>query len=191
MYYPLQCSHCVVLLTPWQERVRNHKYRSVGDLEKDIFLLCHNAQTYNLEGSQVNPRGFLTFHSLCAIIGVVNRARRWCGEEEPWRVCLHLCLHLQIYEDSIVIKSVFESARQRIVTDEEQKETVSASHSDNGRRVEDQFVPSAGGSETQTLGHVGIKSDQWLKSLKSVFYKKSSSCFVSLCFNQWKRYQCS
>lgn len=36
-----------------QERVRNHKYRSVGDLEKDIFLLCHNAQTYNLEGSQV------------------------------------------------------------------------------------------------------------------------------------------
>uniref|UniRef100_A0A7N8XK98 Probable global transcription activator SNF2L2 n=1 Tax=Mastacembelus armatus TaxID=205130 RepID=A0A7N8XK98_9TELE len=64
-----------------RERVRNHKYRSVGDLEKDIFLLCHNAQTYNLEGSQ-------------------------------------------IYEDSIVIKSVFESARQRIVTDEEQKETV-------------------------------------------------------------------
>nr|XP_020472522.1 probable global transcription activator SNF2L2 isoform X2 [Monopterus albus] len=83
-----------------RERVRNHKYRSVGDLEKDIFLLCHNAQTYNLEGSQ-------------------------------------------IYEDSIVIKSVFESARQRIVTDEEQKEMVSASHSDNGGRAEDQFVPSA------------------------------------------------
>ncbi|GLD51690.1 probable global transcription activator SNF2L2 isoform X1 [Lates japonicus] len=83
-----------------RERVRNHKYRSVGDLEKDIFLLCHNAQTYNLEGSQ-------------------------------------------IYEDSIVIKSVFESARQRIVTDEEQKETVSTSHSDNGSRAEDQFVPSA------------------------------------------------
>uniref|UniRef100_A0A8C2ZW34 Si:dkey-226m8.10 n=1 Tax=Cyclopterus lumpus TaxID=8103 RepID=A0A8C2ZW34_CYCLU len=62
-----------------RERVRNHKYRSVVDLEKDVFLLCHNAQTYNLEGSQ-------------------------------------------IYEDSIVIKSVFESARQRIVTDEERKE---------------------------------------------------------------------
>uniref|UniRef100_A0A3Q0R7C7 Si:dkey-226m8.10 n=1 Tax=Amphilophus citrinellus TaxID=61819 RepID=A0A3Q0R7C7_AMPCI len=84
-----------------RERVRNHKYRSVGDLEKDIFLLCHNAQTYNLEGSQ-------------------------------------------IYEDSIVIKSVFESARQRIVTDEEQKETVSASHSNNGAGAEDKFVPSAG-----------------------------------------------
>ncbi|XP_076019752.1 SWI/SNF-related matrix-associated actin-dependent regulator of chromatin subfamily A member 2 [Genypterus blacodes] len=83
-----------------RERVRNHKYRSVGDLEKDIILLCHNAQTFNLEGSQ-------------------------------------------IYEDSIVIKSVFESARQRIVTDEEQKEAVSTSHSDNGGGAEDQFVPSA------------------------------------------------
>ncbi|KAA8584359.1 hypothetical protein FQN60_008144 [Etheostoma spectabile] len=66
-----------------RERVRNHKYRTVADLEKDIFLLCHNAQTYNLEGSQ------------------------------------------------------------RIVTDEEQKETVSASHSDNGGGAEDQFVRSA------------------------------------------------
>ncbi|XP_061589327.1 probable global transcription activator SNF2L2 isoform X1 [Cololabis saira] len=83
-----------------RERVRNHKYRSVGDLEKDIFLLCHNAQTYNLEGSQ-------------------------------------------IYEDSIVIKSVFESARQRIVTNEEQRDTVSASHGDNGGGDEHQFVPSA------------------------------------------------
>ncbi|XP_008421747.1 probable global transcription activator SNF2L2 isoform X2 [Poecilia reticulata] len=82
-----------------RERVRNHKYRSVGDLEKDVFLLCHNAQTYNLEGSQ-------------------------------------------IYEDSIVIKSVFESARQRIVADEEQKETVSAAHGNHGGGAEDQFVQS-------------------------------------------------
>ncbi|XP_061787737.1 probable global transcription activator SNF2L2 isoform X1 [Nerophis lumbriciformis] len=66
-----------------RERVRNHKYRSVGDLEKDVFLLCHNAQTYNLEGSQ-------------------------------------------IYEDSIVIKSVFESARLRIVTDEEPRQTAAS-----------------------------------------------------------------
>lgn len=36
-----------------QERVRSHKYRNVGDLEKDVMLLCHNAQTFNLEGSQV------------------------------------------------------------------------------------------------------------------------------------------
>lgn len=34
--------------------MRNHKYRSLGDLEKDVMLLCHNAQTYNLEGSQVS-----------------------------------------------------------------------------------------------------------------------------------------
>lgn len=59
-------------------------------------------------------------------------------------VCVCVCKSLQIYEDSIVIKSVFESARQRIVTDEEQKETVSASHSNNGGGAEDQFVPSAG-----------------------------------------------
>uniref|UniRef100_A0AAX7TD91 SWI/SNF related, matrix associated, actin dependent regulator of chromatin, subfamily a, member 2 n=1 Tax=Astatotilapia calliptera TaxID=8154 RepID=A0AAX7TD91_ASTCA len=39
-----------------KERVRNHKYRNVGDLEKDVMLLCQNAQTFNLEGSQVrNP----------------------------------------------------------------------------------------------------------------------------------------
>uniref|UniRef100_A0A673KW45 Probable global transcription activator SNF2L2 n=1 Tax=Sinocyclocheilus rhinocerous TaxID=307959 RepID=A0A673KW45_9TELE len=36
-----------------KERVRSHKYRGVSDLEKDVMLLCHNAQTYNLEGSQV------------------------------------------------------------------------------------------------------------------------------------------
>uniref|UniRef100_A0A8C0BVU6 SWI/SNF related, matrix associated, actin dependent regulator of chromatin, subfamily a, member 2 n=1 Tax=Buteo japonicus TaxID=224669 RepID=A0A8C0BVU6_9AVES len=35
-----------------KERIRNHKYRSLGDLEKDVMLLCHNAQTFNLEGSQ-------------------------------------------------------------------------------------------------------------------------------------------
>lgn len=37
-----------------QDRVRSHKYRGVGDLEKDVMLLCHNAQTFNLEGSQVS-----------------------------------------------------------------------------------------------------------------------------------------
>uniref|UniRef100_A0A673XTW3 SWI/SNF related BAF chromatin remodeling complex subunit ATPase 2 n=1 Tax=Salmo trutta TaxID=8032 RepID=A0A673XTW3_SALTR len=35
-----------------KERVRSHKFRSVSDLEKDVMLLCHNAQTFNLEGSQ-------------------------------------------------------------------------------------------------------------------------------------------
>ncbi|CAB1332395.1 unnamed protein product [Coregonus sp. 'balchen'] len=72
-----------------RERVRNHKYRSVGDLEKDIILLCHNAQTFNLEGSQ-------------------------------------------IFEDSIVLKSVFESARQRIVSDDEEKQDSTAIRNDDG-----------------------------------------------------------
>ncbi|XP_071208564.1 probable global transcription activator SNF2L2 isoform X2 [Salvelinus alpinus] len=62
-----------------KERVRSHKFRSVSDLEKDVMLLCHNAQTFNLEGSQ-------------------------------------------IYEDSIVLQSVFKSARQRIVKEEESEE---------------------------------------------------------------------
>lgn len=62
--------------------------------------------------------------------------------------CVYVCVcffpQLQIYEDSIVIKSVFESARQRIVATEQQKETVSTSHSDNGGEAGDQFVPLAG-----------------------------------------------
>ncbi|XP_048651054.1 transcription activator BRG1 isoform X3 [Marmota marmota marmota] len=54
-----------------KERIRNHKYRSLSDLEKDVMLLCQNAQTFNLEGSL-------------------------------------------IYEDSIVLQSVFTSVRQKI-----------------------------------------------------------------------------
>uniref|UniRef100_A0A8C9ZLM4 SWI/SNF related BAF chromatin remodeling complex subunit ATPase 4a n=1 Tax=Sander lucioperca TaxID=283035 RepID=A0A8C9ZLM4_SANLU len=34
-----------------KERIRSHKYRSLNDLEKDVMLLCQNAQTFNLEGS--------------------------------------------------------------------------------------------------------------------------------------------
>lgn len=128
------------VLSASQERVRNHKYRSVGDLEKDIFLLCHNAQTYNLEGSQVNAKSSKPCFTASIALSQSFKPR------ECVCLCACLCLPLQIYEDSIVIKSVFESARQRIVTDEEQKEAVGASHSDNGGRAEDQFVPSAGES---------------------------------------------
>lgn len=42
------------LLPSPQERIRNHKYRSLNDLEKDVMLLCQNAQTFNLEGSLVS-----------------------------------------------------------------------------------------------------------------------------------------
>ncbi|XP_061119821.1 probable global transcription activator SNF2L2 [Conger conger] len=69
-----------------KERVRNHKYRNVEDLEKDVLLLCHNAQTFHLEGSQ-------------------------------------------IYEDSIVLQSVFKSARQKIA-EKEQREAESADDND-------------------------------------------------------------
>ncbi|XP_060927167.1 LOW QUALITY PROTEIN: probable global transcription activator SNF2L2 [Limanda limanda] len=62
-----------------KERVRSSKYRGIGDLEKDVMLLCHNAQTFNLEGSQ-------------------------------------------IYEDSIVLQSVFKSAKQKIAKDAESDE---------------------------------------------------------------------
>ncbi|XP_039205925.1 transcription activator BRG1-like isoform X2 [Crotalus tigris] len=59
-----------------KERIRNHKYRSLNDLEKDVMLLCQNAQTFNLEGSL-------------------------------------------IYEDSIVLQSVFTSVRQKIEKEED------------------------------------------------------------------------
>uniref|UniRef100_A0A8C1RR04 SWI/SNF related, matrix associated, actin dependent regulator of chromatin, subfamily a, member 4a n=1 Tax=Cyprinus carpio TaxID=7962 RepID=A0A8C1RR04_CYPCA len=59
-----------------KERIRSHKYRTLNDLEKDVMLLCQNAQTFNLEGSQ-------------------------------------------IYEDSIVLQSVFTSVRQKIEKEEE------------------------------------------------------------------------
>ncbi|XP_049649950.1 probable global transcription activator SNF2L2 isoform X2 [Accipiter gentilis] len=63
-----------------KERIRNHKYRNLSDLEKDVMLLCHNAQAFNLEGSQ-------------------------------------------IYEDSIVLQSVFKSARQKIAKEESEDES--------------------------------------------------------------------
>ncbi|KAK6305034.1 hypothetical protein J4Q44_G00238140 [Coregonus suidteri] len=89
-----------------RERVRNHKYRSVGDLEKDIILLCHNAQTFNLEGSQ-------------------------------------------IFEDSIVLKSVFESARQRIVSDDEEKQDSTAIRNDDGGRDNHENGDNAGDTEDE------------------------------------------
>uniref|UniRef100_A0A673BWX0 Probable global transcription activator SNF2L2 n=1 Tax=Sphaeramia orbicularis TaxID=375764 RepID=A0A673BWX0_9TELE len=73
-----------------KERVRNHKYRTVGDLEKDVMLLCHNAQTFNLEGSQ----------------------------------------------DSIVLQSVFKSARQKIAKDEESEDDSDDDEDDDDSEAE-------------------------------------------------------
>jgi len=46
---------CVLLCFIYrvQQRIRSHYYRSLDDVEKDVLLLCKNAQTYNVEGSLV------------------------------------------------------------------------------------------------------------------------------------------
>ena len=36
-----------------QQRIKDHRYRSLADLEKDMMGLCKNAQTYNVDGSLV------------------------------------------------------------------------------------------------------------------------------------------
>uniref|UniRef100_A0AAQ6A0Q1 SWI/SNF related, matrix associated, actin dependent regulator of chromatin, subfamily a, member 4 n=1 Tax=Amphiprion ocellaris TaxID=80972 RepID=A0AAQ6A0Q1_AMPOC len=42
-----------------KERIRGHRYRSLGDLERDVMLLFQNAQTFNLEGSLVSTKKHL------------------------------------------------------------------------------------------------------------------------------------
>jgi len=58
-------------ITKIRNRIRNEKYRSLDDLEKDINLMCQNTQKYNIEGSL-------------------------------------------IFEDSVILQSVFSSARQML-----------------------------------------------------------------------------
>ncbi|KAK2086676.1 hypothetical protein P7K49_036101 [Saguinus oedipus] len=36
-----------------KEPIHNHRYRRLNDLEKDVMLLCQNAQTFDLEGSLI------------------------------------------------------------------------------------------------------------------------------------------
>lgn len=90
-------------------------------------------------------------------------------EGQHW-ACVCVYLQSQIYEDSIVIKSVFESARQRIVTNEQQKETVSTSHSDNGGEAEDQFAPSAG-------------EHQWTKARRRRKKQKAEGKYCEVAFD--------
>lgn len=35
-------------------RITTSKYRSIDDLEEDFLVMCRNAQTYNVEGSQIH-----------------------------------------------------------------------------------------------------------------------------------------
>uniref|UniRef100_A0A4W3GQL3 SWI/SNF related BAF chromatin remodeling complex subunit ATPase 4a n=1 Tax=Callorhinchus milii TaxID=7868 RepID=A0A4W3GQL3_CALMI len=92
-----------------KERIRNHKYRCLNDLERDVMLLCQNAQTYNLEGSL-------------------------------------------IYEDSIVLQSVFTSVRQKIEKEEDSEED-----SEEGEEEEEEGSES----ECKTLGGVLFHSLPW------------------------------
>ncbi|KAA0713500.1 Transcription activator BRG1 [Triplophysa tibetana] len=51
-----------------KERIRSHRYRSLNDLERDVMLLCQNAQTFNLEGSLIYEDSIVlqsVFTSLC------------------------------------------------------------------------------------------------------------------------------
>merc|ERR1712136_251518 len=36
-----------------KERIKQHRYRSLDDLERDFALLCQNTQAYNVEGSLI------------------------------------------------------------------------------------------------------------------------------------------
>ncbi|KAK3584043.1 hypothetical protein CHS0354_018347 [Potamilus streckersoni] len=63
-----------------KQRFKEHRYRSIDDLEDDIMLLCGNAQMYNVEGSV-------------------------------------------IYEDSIVLQSVFTEARERLEKEMESEDS--------------------------------------------------------------------
>lgn len=105
-----------------KERIRNHKYRSLNDLERDVMLLCQNAQTYNLEGSL-------------------------------------------IYEDSIVLQSVFTSVRQKI-----EKEEDSEDDSEEGEEDEEE------GSESESRSvKVKIRLGRKEKSQDRVKGRKRSS----------------
>ena len=37
----------------FQNKIKNGKYRCLEDLEDDFMLMCKNAQTYNVEGSEI------------------------------------------------------------------------------------------------------------------------------------------
>ena len=43
-----------VLFLHLQQKIREHRYRLLDDMEQDMILLCKNAQLYNMEGSLVS-----------------------------------------------------------------------------------------------------------------------------------------
>lgn len=67
-----------------------NRYRNLDDLETDVMLLCKNAQEYNIENSTVSEWKRSQWNSF----------RTW--------------INFKIYEDSIILQSVFTDARERI-----------------------------------------------------------------------------
>lgn len=145
-----------------QERIRSHKYRSLNDLEKDVMLLCQNAQTFNLEGSLV---GSASIKSKCTFQNKFVFPR---GSTS-------LDLLLQIYEDSIVLQSVFTSVRQKIEKEDESEGEES--------EEEEEEEPDEGSESECELRKPGLSSmGYWLeRSLKAVFF---FVCFLRSSFGE-------
>ncbi|XP_033111192.1 probable global transcription activator SNF2L2 [Anneissia japonica] len=56
-----------------RDRIKNHRYRNLDDLEKDVMLMFENAQIYNVEASQIYEDSF--------VLQSVFKSARQCLEE--------------------------------------------------------------------------------------------------------------
>lgn len=74
-------------------------------------LLCQNAQTFNLEGSLVSR--------MCWILQIKIWNNLNSSPPPPHLENHTSCKKFQIYEDSIVLQSVFTSVRQKFEKDDE------------------------------------------------------------------------
>jgi len=73
----------VVVCCGVQQRIRSHYYRSLDDVEKDVLLLCKNAQTYNVEGSLV---GFCCHLSYAADAAAAEHCRSYDADSTVCRL---------------------------------------------------------------------------------------------------------
>lgn len=105
-----------------RQRIRNEKYRSLDDLEKDINLMCQNTQKYNIEGSL-------------------------------------------IFEDSVILQSVFSSAREMLQSQGKLPPMTTK------RKSEDAGVST----EASNDGHENRELDQTPKQKKKKKRKKEES----------------
>merc|ERR1712113_1333502 len=42
-----------------RDRIKQHKYRTISDMETDFNLMCHNARVYNIEESLIYQDSFI------------------------------------------------------------------------------------------------------------------------------------